>query len=211
MQSSDGSNKKTKQSKGGKEDSIFLNFDQFVEIVDILQDAMDGLTTDLDGDDDFDYEDDGELTDDDLNFDEEEADSKSKKSAKVGKETKIPVSTTITAAAGKDTSAGKSPPPAATKASPSAPKGKSKVEEIPPEDDEDDDSDKDPYDDLDDEEMMKEVAQELYDELRGKNTKLALSAFRAWDDIKDLLKDDLVTAKELDAVINEFAKGMFLL
>ena len=70
--------------------------------------------------------------------------------------------------------------------------------------DEADEDDEDVEDDAN-EEDLKEVAKELFDELRGKDKKVSVSAFMAWEDIKDMIKDGLLTKEEIKEMVSEVA------
>jgi hypothetical protein len=53
------------------------------------------------------------------------------------------------------------------------------------------------------EEDLKEVAKELFNELKGKDMKLTIAAFKAWGDIKEMIEDGVMTKKELDEMVSE--------
>jgi hypothetical protein len=61
--------------------------------------------------------------------------------------------------------------------------------------------------DANDEETMREVAQELYDDLRGSKDQVSLSAFKSWADVKDLLEDELITEDQFDEIITDVLGG----
>ena len=143
-----------------------LTFEQFVEIVDILQDAMEGMTTDLD-----------EFGDDD---DEDDDDVVSPPAPVIVK----PAVKLAAAAA----------PPAVKLAAAAAPPTErtKMVLELESE-----------ADSADDDDTMKEVAMELFDELRGDSAKLTVTAFKSWSDIAELVDNGLITLKDLDKMVTD--------
>ena len=75
-------------------------------------------------------------------------------------------------------------------------------------DESDDDEDvdtKEDEDDEDDDEDLEEVARELFDELRGKDKKVSVAAFMAWEDVKDMIKDGLLTKDEIKEIVSGVA------
>jgi len=146
-----------------------ITFEQFVEVVDMLQDAMEGMTTDLD-----DFEDD----------DEEES---------VSPVIKVP--TKITVPDVKKVEA----IPITKKSDPIV--AKAVVEEEEEEENDSEDSDED------DDETMKDVARELFDELKGGDSKLSVAAFKSWSDVKDLVDNDLITSEALNEMILKVSNG----
>ena len=55
------------------------------------------------------------------------------------------------------------------------------------------------------EEDLKEVAKELFDELRGKDKKVSIAAFMAWEDVKDMIEDGLLTKEQMKEMVSEVA------
>ena len=58
-----------------------------------------------------------------------------------------------------------------------------------------------------DDEDLKEVARELFDELRGKDKKLSVTAFVKSDNVKEMLEDGVMTKAELNDIVEEAADG----
>lgn len=150
-----------------------VKFTQFQEIVEILQDAMDGVSSDTLKNYEQD-EDEDELS-------EEEVQSLPPLPAKLQ-----PITMT------KDDSK------ASKKSAPVAKQTKQEVDEEGASvamNDEDMDSMED--------EAIEEVAQEIFDELRGKSKTLSVKAFREWSDIKDLEKNELIDQEAIKEALEE--------
>ena len=118
---------------------------QFTEIVEILQDELDGVYASNDDDDD--------------NNDELVSSDGITK-------TKVSSSSTTT----------------------------SKIADQAPEEDSDD------WNDIDD---MKEIAREIYDELREDSSSLSITNFKKWEDVKDLIATKAISSAELDEAIKK--------
>ena len=56
-----------------------------------------------------------------------------------------------------------------------------------------------------DEEDLKEVAKELFDELRGKDKKVSVAAIMAWEDVKEMIEDEVVTKEQIKDIISGVA------
>lgn len=151
-----------------------VRFMQFQEIVEIIQDGMDGVDTKA-------YDDDEELAAEDDEDDEEAA---------------LPAkSSPIVMAA----PASPSPSPSKANAKPNAkPNAKAEVDEegTPVS------ADAAAMEDLEDE-AIEEVAQEIFDELRGKAKSLSVKAFREWSDIQDLQQNELIVEADIAAALYE--------
>jgi CO dehydrogenase/acetyl-CoA synthase beta subunit len=78
---------------------------------------------------------------------------------------------------------------------------KAVVEEEEEEENDSEDSDED------DDETMKDVARELFDELKGGDSKLSVAAFKSWSDVKDLVDNDLITSEALNEMILKVSNG----
>jgi hypothetical protein len=65
----------------------------------------------------------------------------------------------------------------------------------------DDEGETDSDEDELDEEDMKEVAKELFDQLRGKDKKVSVAAFMAWDDLKDMIEEEVVTKEQISDIL----------
>jgi hypothetical protein len=57
---------------------------------------------------------------------------------------------------------------------------------------------------------MEEIARELFDELKGKNKRMSIKSLREWEDVKELLSDDLITEEVLDEIITRVSAGMYV-
>jgi len=145
-----------------------MSFSQFSEVVEIMQDALDGITVDLDEENE------------DEDDDEEVAVKPPAKSSVV----------TMAAAA-----ASSAPKPVVMA---QAPVKKEKEEEA----EEDNDDEELDEGDLEDE-AVEEVAREIFDELRGKNPKVPIKAFKEWSDIVDMQASGYITTKQLDKALSD--------
>lgn len=122
-----------------------INFMQFTEIVEILQDELDGVYASNDDDDN----------------DDNEIDSNN---SIANTKMKSPLSTTTLES----------------------------KDELSQEDDE--------WNDTDD---MKEIAREIFDELREDSVTLSVANFKKWEDVKDLISTKAITSTELDEAIKK--------
>ena len=69
-----------------------------------------------------------------------------------------------------------------------------------------DDSGDDDEEELD-EEDMKEVAKELFDQLRGKDKMVSVAAFMAWEDLKDMIEEEVVTKEQIKDILSMASDG----
>ena len=58
-------------------------------------------------------------------------------------------------------------------------------------------------DDWNDSDDMKEIAIEIFDELRGDSTTLSVANFKKWDDVKDMILTKVISSSELDDAIKK--------
>ena len=63
--------------------------------------------------------------------------------------------------------------------------------------------DNDNDDDWNDTDDMKEIAIEIFDELRGDATTLSVANFKKWDDVKDMISTKAISSSELDDAIKK--------
>ena len=52
-------------------------------------------------------------------------------------------------------------------------------------------------------EAFEEVAQELFDELRGKSDKVSVAALKEWEDVKEMIESGVISSADLDAAVKE--------
>ena len=126
---------------------------QFTEIVEILQDELDGVYASNEDDDNNDDELDG--------------------SDGITNKTKVSSSSSPSTTTSTTTS--------------------KSTDQVPEEDADD-------WNDIDD---MKEIAREIYDELREDSPSLSIANFKKWEDVKDLIATKAISSAELDEAIKK--------
>jgi hypothetical protein len=80
------------------------------------------------------------------------------------------------------------------------------------EDDETDVEDDEEATDIeDDDEDLLEISKTLFDELRGKDKKVSVTAFMGWSEIKEMMEDGVMTQEQLTSIVAEIADGKKML
>jgi hypothetical protein len=54
---------------------------------------------------------------------------------------------------------------------------------------------------------MREIAQEEFDSLRGKEKKVSVIALKAWSNVIEMLEDQVITKDQLDEIVGDVADG----